>query len=88
MAQARADGTPPVQKPSKIFHTFWPFAAQSNCCAPAGCLLAATSTAYTIAARFRPRPAPIPKMDWERYVGVKGFAWVGGPHCFSALDFP
>ena len=36
---------------------------------------------------FEPRPAPIPKIDWEQFVGVKGFAWVGGLALFLGVAF-
>jgi hypothetical protein len=36
---------------------------------------------------FEPRPAPTPKIDWEQFVGVKGFAWVGGLALFLGVAF-
>ncbi len=34
-----------------------------------------------------PSRLPVPKIDWEQFVGVKGFAWVGGFALFLGVVF-
>ena len=36
---------------------------------------------------FEPRRVPTPQIDWEQFVGVKGFAWVGGFALFLGVVF-
>ena len=35
----------------------------------------------------KPPPRPTPKINWEQFVGVKGFAWVGGLALFLGVVF-
>jgi hypothetical protein len=35
----------------------------------------------------RPPPIPVPTINWEQFMGVKGFAWVGGLALFLGLAF-
>ena len=39
------------------------------------------------AAPFRPLAPPKPKFNWEQFMGVKGFAWVGGFALFLGVTF-
>src|SRR5580658_5094069 len=34
---------------------------------------------------FKPPPLPVPTIDWEQFVGVKGFAWIGGLALFLGV---
>jgi len=43
--------------------------------------------AFTSPPAFKPPPLPIPKIDWEQFVGVKGFAWIGGLALFLGVVF-
>jgi uncharacterized membrane protein len=36
---------------------------------------------------FAPPPPPKPKINWEQFMGVKGFAWVGGFALFLGVAF-
>lgn len=36
---------------------------------------------------FKPKAAPGPKVDWEQFMGVKLFAWLGGFALFLAVAF-
>jgi uncharacterized membrane protein len=36
---------------------------------------------------FEPPHQPAPKIDWEQFVGVKGFAWIGGFALFLGVVF-
>jgi len=36
---------------------------------------------------FAPAPRPTPKINWEQFMGVKGFAWVGGLALFLGVAF-
>jgi type II secretory pathway pseudopilin PulG len=36
---------------------------------------------------FEPPPRAIPEINWEQFVGVKGFAWVGGLALFLGVVF-
>jgi hypothetical protein len=36
---------------------------------------------------FAPPPLPPPKINWEQFMGVKGFAWVGGFALFLGVAF-
>jgi len=36
---------------------------------------------------FEPSPSPAPKINWEQFMGVKGFAWIGGLALFLGVAF-
>ena len=36
---------------------------------------------------YRPPSLPIPEIDWEQFIGVKGFAWIGGLALFLGVVF-
>ncbi|MGA2854261.1 MAG: DUF2339 domain-containing protein, partial [Verrucomicrobiota bacterium] len=36
---------------------------------------------------FAPPPLPQPKINWEQFMGVKGFAWIGGFALFLGVAF-
>ena len=36
---------------------------------------------------FEPPPPPAPKINWEQFMGVKGFAWAGGFALFLGVAF-
>ena len=47
-----------------------------------------TTTAPPKRARiFAPPPLPPPRINWEQFMGVKGFAWIGGLALFLGVAF-
>ncbi len=41
----------------------------------------------TAATAFRPSTPPLPQINWEQFMGVKGFAWIGGFALFLGVAF-
>src|ERR1700722_20906832 len=79
-----SDSAPPAQP--EVF-TPTPATPPRPIVTPQPILSPARPVTTTSPPAFKPPPTATPKINWEQFVGVKGFAWVGGLALFLGVVF-